>query len=410
MQQYFFTFLSLFLISNGIFAQQHPTCDGERYINAVFDDFATTTNLKYGENTTIGGNFKELFLDVYEPENDDAETRPLIIFAHGGSFVSGERANMNFLCEDFARRGFVTATIDYRLLDAFVFDSLKIIEEVVMAMSDMKAAVRYFREDAATDNLFKIDTNLIFAGGISAGGLMANHIGFVDSEDDIQPEILNIINNLGGFQGNSSTNTQYSSAVNGILNYSGSLKEAKWVDENDPPIFSVHDDGDNVVPYGNGNSIAFPFGNYMEGSATIKQFADAAGVTNELITIENSNAHVSFFSSNAADYQDMVIQSSAEFLETIVCGMFSNSAEISVIPPSLNLFPNPASSEVTLKLANFEQPIQIAIFNVNGQLVFEKEAISNSLNLNIKEFERGIYFVNISSEQQPIIWKKLVIE
>ena len=407
------TTICLILFTTAInFAQQHPTCDGGRYLSEVFDDFTKTSNVKFGENTTIGGNFQELFMDIYEPAGDVAETRPVIVLAHGGSFVAGSRENMNFLCEDFARRGFVAATIDYRLLDAFVFDSLKITEVVIGAMSDMKAAVRFFREDADTDNIYKVDADLIFAGGISAGGIMASHIGYVDAEDDIQAPILDIITDLGGFPGNSSTNTQYSSEVQGVVNYSGALKEAKWVDDNDPPLFSVHDDGDNIVPYGNGFSAAFPFGNYLEGSASMKNFADAAGLTNELITIENSDGHVSFFAENAAEYQDDVIDASALFLHNIICGDISNT-EILGANFKLNLYPNPTSAGVTVEMTNLPSAFNLSIVNVNGQIIYQEVGLSNTkISLGEDLFEPGIYLVKLAflDAKNTPVWKKIVVQ
>lgn len=404
-------FLILFTTSVS-FAQQHPTCNGERYLSEVFDDFTKTSNVKFGENTTIGGNFQELFMDIYEPMGDVADTRPVVVFAHGGSFVFGSREDMNFLCEDFARRGFVAATIDYRLLDAFVFDSLKITEVVIGAMSDMKAAVRFFREDADMDNIYRIDADLIFAGGISAGGIMASHLGYVDSEDDIQAPILDIINDLGGFSGNSSSNTQYSSEVQGVINYSGALKEAKWVDDNDPPLFSVHDDGDNVVPYGNGFSSAFPFGNYLEGSASMKNFADAAGLTNELITIENSDGHVSFFGANAAEFQDDVIEASALFLHNIICEDFSNTESLGA-NFKLNLYPNPTSAGVTIEMTDLPSVFNLSIVNVNGQIVYQQtNMLDAKFSLAEDLFESGMYLVKLEfleAKNLPV-WKKLVVQ
>lgn len=413
MQKIFTSLFFTFFIFNMTFAQQHPTCDGERYLNQVFEEVTKTSNVKFGENTTIGGNFQELFMDIYEPTGDDAEARPLIVFAHGGSFVAGSREDMEFLCEDFARRGFVTATIDYRLIDAFFFDSLKVIEVVVGAMSDMKAGVRYFREDAATNNTFKVDPNLIFAGGISAGGIMASHIAYVDEEDDIQTPILNIINDLGGFSGNSSDNTQYSSEVHGTINYSGALKEAKWVDENDPPLFSVHDDGDGIVPYGNGFSQAFPFGNYLEGSASMKAFADAAGLNNELITVPNSDGHVSFFAENAEEYQEDVIQASAVFLHDIYCDMVSNVADNEVERPTLSLYPNPASDVVNLKISAKKSAYNLSVINLNGQIIHQQNNLfDNNLQLNSSVFGSGIYVVKVEfleTGAAPIL-KKLVVQ
>ena len=49
---------------------------------------------------------------------DTENNRPLIILAHGGSFIAGVRANpsMVSLGEAFAKRGYVVASISYRLM------------------------------------------------------------------------------------------------------------------------------------------------------------------------------------------------------------------------------------------------------------------------------------------------------
>src|SRR5487761_2335228 len=43
------------------------------------------------------------------------ETRPVVVFLHGGAFVSGTGAGVMYRGEHFARRGVVLVTINYRL-------------------------------------------------------------------------------------------------------------------------------------------------------------------------------------------------------------------------------------------------------------------------------------------------------
>ena len=94
-----------------------------------------------------------LEMDVYQPIGDTASNRPLIIFAHGGAYVGGDKNNptMITLCQSFAKRGYVTASIRYRLTSItnfFVPNASDIlIQTMVNSMSDMKASIRYFRKD-----------------------------------------------------------------------------------------------------------------------------------------------------------------------------------------------------------------------------------------------------------------------
>lgn len=52
-------------------------------------------------------------LDVYAPE--DAVAAPVIVFLHGGSWTSGERAHYRFVGEAIASRGLIAVIPDYRL-------------------------------------------------------------------------------------------------------------------------------------------------------------------------------------------------------------------------------------------------------------------------------------------------------
>ena len=93
-------FLTITLLSIQAFAQ----CDG-RYENEIFSSFTKTevefTNV-YDWSITNSG----LDMDVYTPDGDSYTERPLIIFAHGGSFWSGNKNNpmMVALCESFAKK------------------------------------------------------------------------------------------------------------------------------------------------------------------------------------------------------------------------------------------------------------------------------------------------------------------
>ena len=160
MKKLFFTLFFLTVIFSAI--AQNPTCDGNRYKNFAFGAIDSTINVQYGQNYTMNNVLDTLLMDIYQPKSDVATKRPLIIIIHGGGFTSGTKEFYSSLCRYFAYKGFVTATINYRLIDVPLVDSLTITEAMIKAMSDAKAAIRFFVEDAATNNTYKIDTNNIF--------------------------------------------------------------------------------------------------------------------------------------------------------------------------------------------------------------------------------------------------------
>ena len=371
-------------------AQNHSTCDGNRYRSEVFTEVEVTTGIKYGENTTYASAFQELFLDVYEPANDTAEMRPVIILGFGGSFISGTRQDLDMLCRDYARMGYVAVTIDYRLYDGPLFPiptGEQMTEVVVKTIGDMKAAIRFMREDAATADNYRIDPDVVFVGGISAGSIMASHTAVIDSTDTFTPELEALLAANGGFEGNSSSNYEYSSEVLGYVNFSGALNDASWIDSDDPPFFSVHDDGDQVVPYGEGFASIFGFDIvYVEGSSVMSATADAAGVNNELQTIENSNGHVSYFFSPESRAQ--YVGASAEFLYELICADFmsnTNNPEVETI----DIFPNPTTGRIVLANENFDG---VQVFNAFGKQVSSAAKVKE---INIGNLAQGVYLLKM---------------
>ena len=84
---------------------------------------------------------------------------------HGGGFRAGKRDSYDALCLKLAERGYVAATITYRLAPKHKFPA---------AVHDTKAAVRWLRANAAK---YKINSEKIGVTGGSAGGHLAQFLG-----------------------------------------------------------------------------------------------------------------------------------------------------------------------------------------------------------------------------------------
>jgi acetyl esterase/lipase len=119
---------------------------------AKLDAHVGVTFARYGE--------REMQLDLYRPKGA-AQRLPAIICIHGGGWHKGDRAAMTNLAQALAARGFVAATISYRLSGEAKFPA---------AIQDCKAAVRFLRANAER---FGIDASAIGVTGLSAGGHLA---------------------------------------------------------------------------------------------------------------------------------------------------------------------------------------------------------------------------------------------
>jgi acetyl esterase/lipase len=103
---------------------------------------------------------RPLLLDLYA-RADAAERRPAVLFIHGGGWAGGCATFHSRHCAALAELGYVTATIDYRLVP-----DVRWPEPLV----DAKRAVRWLRANA---HGFGADPDRIVVAGGSAGGHLA---------------------------------------------------------------------------------------------------------------------------------------------------------------------------------------------------------------------------------------------
>ena len=158
------TILTLTFISALTSAQ----CNG-RYQTEIFSS-VTKTTVNYSDVYTDNAHK----MDIYTPDGDTEINRPLILFMHGGSFSAGDKADVDCqdFCTAFAKKGYVTASVNYRLVSplnilSFLLNHDEQYEEVLKATVDIKAAIRYFRKDFTNGDTYGIDPNTIFTPFIS---------------------------------------------------------------------------------------------------------------------------------------------------------------------------------------------------------------------------------------------------
>lgn len=312
-----FVWLVLVSFAVSIAAQSKFSCSADRYEKNLFLDFKKQT-VEYATAKGWEIENQSLLADIYEPKNDSATLRPLIILAHGGSFIGGKKEQVAPFCTGLVKKGYVTASIQYRLVPLKkAGESNNILRELVRAINDMKAAVRFFRQSAANGNPYKIDADKIFVGGVSAGAITALHVGLLDENDKISDELAKLIIEEGGFEGNtgSAENKKFSSKVSGVINFSGSILDENWIDKLDAPVFSYHGGADLVV------SISYrKIGNLeLFGSESIKRKADEVGLYNLLVKVPEGG-HIDVYSQKYSAYLDDFQKQTNQKIRSIVCG------------------------------------------------------------------------------------------
>ena len=148
----------------GLFMASIQVSFGQRYLTKTFDSVAVEADIQYGFNFNYKGDSTKLFLDIYKPFGDTAMERPLIVLAHGGSFVQGNRkaADIVNVCKKLAEMGYVTVSIQYRLgVDIASGNTLEkeFQQAVFRGAQDGRAAIRYMNKLVQNGNPYKINSS-----------------------------------------------------------------------------------------------------------------------------------------------------------------------------------------------------------------------------------------------------------
>jgi acetyl esterase/lipase len=116
-------------------------------------------------------------LDLAMQKDSHGKARPGIVVIHGGGWIEGDKSSFASNrfgvpgnIEDFARRGFVGVTINYRLAGEAPFPA---------ALEDCQSAVRWLRSHARD---YDLDPAHIGVFGNSAGGNLALLLGMAGKE------------------------------------------------------------------------------------------------------------------------------------------------------------------------------------------------------------------------------------
>ncbi len=380
-----------------------------RYHDMIFESVTVTT-------VTYSDTF-HLLMDVYQPFGDSLCRRPVVVLAHGGSFIQGDRTNDNAvitLCQNFAKRGYVTVSIDYRLGAAIsmALDSSYAENEVLQAIGDGKAAVRYLRKDAYTTNTFKIDTNLVFCGGNSAGGVLFMHYIYITNVNQTSPALQTIINNNGGLEGNSG-NPGYSSEVNAVLSLAGGLNDPNFIVAGDKPIAHFQGDADNVVPYVCALAEQGAINVRLCGLGSLNANYNTFGLTH-VSKVYPGAGHVPW-QSNVAEMTE-VDSMSANFLDTITAWPTQvyctgpTAVQNITLDELISVYPNPAMSQVTVSFPSLEPYTKVQLVDGLGRVVTEKQVSNLRTTFDRNGIAGGVYFIKAIKKDASSVIRKVIFE
>ncbi len=412
--KYFILLLLNFSLIQFINAQ----CDNN-YESEISDDYILHENLLYGSNITSVGEEKDLLLDIYEPSIPSDEARPLIIFAHGGSFYGGNKSvnEVRWFCEDLAKRGIVTASINYRLEPSLLslLSKEKMIKAVIRATEDVKAAIRYFHKSAEEENPYNINADYITAGGTSAGSIAVLHAVFMDKYYSITNDYQNWILELSAdttMEGHSG-NPGYSNKVSGVVNISGALVSTRYLNDNaDIPILNIHNQWDFTIPFGLGHPYQLPFLPNIMGSSHLHNQMTNIGGYSKLYVIPEIN-HVPHTQSDGSKHVEVYNKSMDKIVDLVRyvegCNEIS-TAQYDEVQEDFDIFPNPAKESVSIIGLKQMEAYDIELLDLNGQKIYIGVNPANNI-IAFPEISTGIYLLRgVNSKMNTAFTRKLMIE
>jgi acetyl esterase/lipase len=380
-------------------------CDGNRYLNYIFNDVQVASNVEYGQNIKYDGTPQTLLCDVYQPVGDNVSNRAAVIVAHGGFFLSGSKTGPDVvpICERLAKMGYVAISMEYRLGVTVTANlSGPMTEAVMRGVQDGKAAVRFLRKTVAVDgNPYNIDPNEIYIAGSSAGGYIALHMAYLDEMAEL-PAYVNTSNpGLTGDLEGDSGNPGYPSDVKAIVNICGAIGDTAWIHPGDEPALLFHGTDDQTVPYGSAMQYAFGVAPVVEvdGSNSINEKMDQIGLEH-CFEIYEGQDHVPHMTNAAILDTTMSIMSN--FLTHHICSIpldcsyrtiSVGTEELSIEEANLMVYPNPANSSVFIGSTEVKR---IEIYNITGELVASE---FNSNRIDVSNLPNGLYVFRLTTSK-----------
>lgn len=344
-----------------------------------------------------------LSLDVYVPIGG-APRKPVMVYVHGGSWRTGDKANVGFKETFFTSRDYVFVSVNYRLSPNPINlnDTSRI--KFPDHPQDVASAVRWVLDSIGN---YSGDTSRVSLIGHSAGahlvalvstdarylineGKSINQIKCVCALDggayDI-PYYLNTYQIPGDGQWNSYVNAFGSdqntwaeaSPINHVANYT------------DFPSFLLVHQG-TVQRKNIAKRFSDTLAYYSVDTSTLNAFPlDHEGI-NGVLGSENPSV---------AAYNDSV----AGFFSRCLNAISANTFDFEPNKQELKVFPNPSKEQIVFIREGFENGksnlATLIVYDLNGRIL-ENTNMMKSTTLNISSWPAGVYLVSMEDHETRI--------
>jgi hypothetical protein len=211
-------------------------------------------------------------------------------------------------------------------------------------------------------------------------------------EDNMPPFLVNFINQNGGLEGvsGSATNKTFSSASKAVVNMSGGLYRANWIEAGESPMISIHGTADETVPFNSGLAANIA---YLQGSNLLHARAEEAGVWNSLHVVPGGG-HTNTYENAAYQlHRDTFWNNVSLKLEEITCSASSAAPELSALS-EWSMAPNPVTGDVlSVTLPEGTENTVLRVYNSTGSMVREVRMSATQQTVSLGGLPAGMYLV-----------------
>lgn len=288
-------------------------------------------------------------LRVYYPTDlPAAERRPLVVLIHGGYFIWGNYLDFDGLAKSLAEKGFVAATVGYRLCNRTdcvlaratnypcnVSWPYSFVPTAYVAAVDVHDGIRWLQERAAT---YHIDPDKIIVGGHSAGAYTALNVAFMD-QDEVQ-QVIPSAGVSGKYLGEPLDPV---TGIRACIPLVGAIFDLDWIGtkeitEQGIAVGIVHGTNDGVVAYDSGPPVPCcqTYGGIVYGGCSIAKHIRALGGSYYMLTGKGYGHDIG----EPAWADELAVQLPAFIIRTAVCGKPIEKHSIHERIPPLPLCPN----------------------------------------------------------------------
>jgi acetyl esterase/lipase len=232
--------------TTGIVKHFLSTCRDTTYTKTI--DSIYTASVQAGKDhlvktyKTIGP--YNLDMHLFLPESKQTKS-PVIVYFSGGSWTEGNPEWAFYTCADYAKKGWVGVSVEYRLADRHETTPFE-------AVKDARSAIRWLRMNAA---LYNIDTSRIVVSGNSAGGHLALTTALAvecnENTDDLRysasPNLLLV--NAGVYDLYAEDNTHWILRDLADKNLAKIISPIHALRKGTPPMLIIHGTNDRSVDY-----------------------------------------------------------------------------------------------------------------------------------------------------------------